>query len=59
MVGQLRAPRRLARVEDSEQSGNEDPSKVPAPPIEAIGAPRPWILLRFNTSAPISVPRLR
>src|ERR1700721_167699 len=32
------------------------PSKVPAPPIEAIGAPRPLILSRLERSAPISVP---
>ena len=32
------------------------PSKVPAPPIEAIGAPRPLILSRLRRSAPISVP---
>jgi len=34
------------------------PSKVPAPPIEAIGAPSPWIFPRFSRSAPISVPKL-
>src|SRR6266851_4275060 len=32
------------------------PSNVPAPPIEATGAPRPVILSRFMRSAPISVP---
>src|SRR5574337_1389038 len=34
------------------------PSNVPAPPMDAIGAPSPWILSRFNRSAPIKVPRL-
>src|SRR6516225_1893254 len=34
------------------------PSKVPAPPIEATGAPRPRTLSRLVRSAPISVPRL-
>jgi hypothetical protein len=32
------------------------PSKVPAPPIEATGAPRPLILSRLRRSAPTSVP---
>src|ERR1700676_4942186 len=32
------------------------PSNVPAPPIEATGAPRPPILSRLRRSAPISVP---
>src|ERR1700757_1686408 len=32
------------------------PSKVPAPPIEATGAPRPLILSRLSRSAPTSVP---
>ena len=32
------------------------PSKVPAPPIEATGAPRPLILSRLRRSAPMSVP---
>jgi hypothetical protein len=32
------------------------PSKVPAPPIEATGAPTPPILSRLSRSAPISVP---
>jgi hypothetical protein len=32
------------------------PSNVPAPPIEATGAPSPAILSRFRRSAPISVP---
>src|ERR1700722_12883310 len=32
------------------------PSNVPAPPIEATGAPRPLILSRLDRSAPISVP---
>ena len=34
------------------------PSKVPAPPIEATGAPRPRMRPRLSRSAPISVPRL-
>jgi hypothetical protein len=34
------------------------PSKVPAPPIEATGAPSPRMLPRLSRSAPISVPRL-
>jgi hypothetical protein len=34
------------------------PSKVPAPPIDATGAPSPCILSRFRMSAPINVPRL-
>jgi hypothetical protein len=34
------------------------PSKVPAPPIEATGAPRPRTASRLRRSAPISVPRL-
>jgi hypothetical protein len=34
------------------------PSKVPAPPIEATGAPRPCTAPRLRRSAPISVPRL-
>jgi hypothetical protein len=34
------------------------PSKVPAPPIEATGAPSPPTLSRLRRSAPISVPRL-
>ncbi len=34
------------------------PSKVPAPPIDATGAPNPWILSRLSRSAPMSVPRL-
>src|ERR1700722_7258963 len=32
------------------------PSNVPAPPIEATGAPRSPILLRLRRSAPINVP---
>src|ERR1700732_3900227 len=32
------------------------PSNVPAPPIEATGAPSPPILSRLSRSAPISVP---
>jgi hypothetical protein len=32
------------------------PSNVPAPPIEAMGAPRSPILSRLSRSAPISVP---
>ena len=32
------------------------PSKVPAPPIEATGAPSPLILSRLSRSAPMSVP---
>jgi len=32
------------------------PSKVPAPPIDATGAPRLAILSRFMRSAPINVP---
>src|SRR5882757_1361182 len=32
------------------------PSKVPAPPIEATGAPRPVILSRLRRSAPMRVP---
>ena len=34
------------------------PSNVPAPPIEATGAPSPRMALRLSKSAPISVPRL-
>jgi len=34
------------------------PSKVPAPPIDATGAPRSGIFGRLSKSAPISVPRL-
>jgi hypothetical protein len=34
------------------------PSKVPAPPIEATGAPSPRMLPRLSRSAPIRVPRL-
>jgi hypothetical protein len=34
------------------------PSKVPAPPMLTIGAPRSRILFRFIRSAPISVPRV-
>ena len=34
------------------------PSKVPAPPIEATGAPSPGTASRLRRSAPISVPRL-
>lgn len=34
------------------------PSKVPAPPIEATGAPRPWIFPRLRRSAPTRVPKL-
>ncbi len=34
------------------------PSKVPAPPMDATGAPIPWILSRLRRSAPTSVPRL-
>lgn len=34
------------------------PSDVPAPPIEAIGAPRSEILWRLSRSAPMRVPRL-
>jgi hypothetical protein len=34
------------------------PSKVPAPPIEATGAPSPRTASRLRRSAPISVPRL-
>src|SRR5262249_37012265 len=34
------------------------PSNVPAPPIEATGAPSPLIRPRLSRSAPISVPRL-
>ena len=33
------------------------PSKVPAPPMLAMGAPSFLIALRFDKSAPISVPR--
>src|ERR1700734_787493 len=32
------------------------PSKVPAPPMGATGAPRPLILSRLERSAPINVP---
>ena len=32
------------------------PSNVPAPPMDATGAPRPFILFRLSRSAPISVP---
>src|SRR5712672_3212430 len=32
------------------------PSNVPAPPIEATGAPRPVILSRLRRSAPMRVP---
>jgi hypothetical protein len=38
--------------------GGQMPSKVPAPPIEATGAPKPHTLSRLVRSAPISVPRL-
>ena len=34
------------------------PSKVPAPPMEATGAPNPSILSRLSRSAPISAPML-
>jgi 2-oxo-hept-3-ene-1,7-dioate hydratase len=34
------------------------PSNVPAPPIDATGAPSPCTLARLSRSAPISVPRL-
>jgi len=34
------------------------PSKVPAPPIDATGAPSPRTASRLRRSAPISVPRL-
>jgi uncharacterized protein YciI len=34
------------------------PSNVPAPPIEATGAPSPRMAPRLSKSAPISVPRL-
>src|SRR5262245_32015920 len=34
------------------------PSNVPAPPIEATGAPNPRIAPRLSKSAPIRVPKL-
>jgi hypothetical protein len=34
------------------------PSKVPAPPMEATGAPKPCTPPRLSRSAPMSVPRL-
>jgi len=34
------------------------PSNVPAPPIEATGAPSPRTTSRLSRSAPTSVPRL-
>ena len=34
------------------------PSNVPAPPMEAIGAPSPRIFPKFKRSAPIKVPKL-
>ena len=34
------------------------PSNVPAPPIEAIGAPKPCNLSRLSKSAPMRTPRL-
>src|SRR5262249_52204660 len=50
-----RCGNRLARI-TAKMPVRKIPSKVPAPPIEATGAPSPLTLSRLVRSAPIRVP---
>ncbi len=54
-----RRPRReMLAISTAKMPITKIPSNVPAPPIEAIGAPKPCNLSRLSRSAPMSVPRL-
>jgi hypothetical protein len=59
LSGVFRAwPRVKTRQQNGQNAGQDYAVKVPAPPIEAAGAPRPRTLSRVVRSAPINVPRL-